>query len=49
MSQELARRTRSPLLGDLRIISLGIWGFLLQCLKSCGRTAKGPHELESGE
>jgi hypothetical protein len=49
MSKQLATRTRSSVLGDLLIIWLGTWGFLLQCLKSCGRTAKGPHELESGK
>jgi hypothetical protein len=49
MGKQLATRTRSSLLGDLRIFWLGVWGFLLQCLKSCGRTAKGPHELESDE
>jgi hypothetical protein len=40
---------RSSLLADLRIILLGTWGFLRQCLKTVGRTAKGPHELESGK
>ena len=49
MSKQLAPRRRSSLLGDLLIIWLGTWGFLVQCLKSCGRRAKEPHELESGE
>jgi hypothetical protein len=49
MSKQLATRARSSLLADLLIIWLGTWGFLLQCLKSCRPTAKGPHELESGE
>ena len=38
---------RSPLFADLWIICRGTWAFLLQSLKSWGRTAKGPHELES--
>jgi hypothetical protein len=42
-----AARSRAPLWGDLCIILLGVWGFVRQCLKSVGRTAKGPHELES--
>ncbi|HEV8547364.1 MAG TPA: hypothetical protein VGQ57_00025 [Polyangiaceae bacterium] len=28
------RRRRSPFGEDLRIVILGLWGFLLQCLKS---------------
>jgi hypothetical protein len=46
---EATRRSRAPLWADLRILVLGIWGFVRQCLKSCGRTAKQPHELESGK
>jgi hypothetical protein len=40
---------RSSLLADLWIILLGSWGFLQQCLKSWTRTAKKPHEFESGK
>jgi hypothetical protein len=40
---------RSPLLADLWIIFRGTWAFLLQSLKSWGRTAKQAHELESGK
>ena len=29
-----APRQRSPLGDDLRILILGVWGFLLQCVKS---------------
>jgi hypothetical protein len=46
---ELEQPARSPLWGDLRIVIWGIWGFLRQCLKSWGTSAKGPHELEAGE
>jgi len=41
------RRVRSPLLADLGILFFGFWGFLRQCLKSCGRSAKGQYERES--
>ena len=43
-----AARTRSSVLGDLKIIVLGVWGFIRQCLRTL--SAKGrPHELESGD
>jgi hypothetical protein len=42
-------RARSLLLADLRIILLGSWGFIRQCLESWARTGKRPHELESGK
>ena len=29
-----ARRKQSPLADDVRILCLGVWGFLLQCFKS---------------
>jgi hypothetical protein len=47
----LTRRSRAPLLGDLRILFLGIWGFLRQCVLTFGRTAKEAkerHDLDSG-
>jgi hypothetical protein len=34
MTAQLRLRKRSPLFGDLLIVWLGTWGFLLQCLKS---------------
>jgi len=43
------QRTRAPWLADLGILVFGVWGFLRQCLKSWGRSAKGPDELESGK
>jgi hypothetical protein len=43
------RDASSGLLADLRIILLGTWGFLRQCLKSWASTTKRPHELESGK
>jgi hypothetical protein len=45
MKPALARR--ASLLGDLRIILLGSWGFLRQLLLSCRRSAKAlelPHD-----
>jgi hypothetical protein len=33
MSRALARK--SPWRDDVRIVYLGVWGFLLQCLKTC--------------
>ncbi len=33
MSRVLARR-KSPLGDDVRIVAGGVWGFVLQCLKS---------------
>jgi len=29
-----ARRRKSPLADDVRIVIAGVWGFLLQCIKS---------------
>ena len=49
MARAASRARRSPLWADLRILVLGIWGFLRQSLKSWGRIAKGPDELESGK
>ena len=37
-SQSLRVRTRSSALSDLRIVLLGSWGFLRQCLKSWRRS-----------
>jgi hypothetical protein len=42
------RRSRAPLLADLWILILGVWGFLGQTLKSWSNSAKEPDELESG-
>jgi hypothetical protein len=36
----ITRRSRAPFLGDLRILLLGIWGFVRQCLLTCGRTGE---------
>jgi hypothetical protein len=47
-SASITRRSRAPLLGDLRILILGIWGFVRQCLLTFGRTAKRRHELDRG-
>jgi hypothetical protein len=47
MTEQLTLRKRAPLFGDLLIIWLGTWGFLLQCLKSW--RAKRSHELESND
>ena len=49
MSRAVNTAPRAPLWGDWCILVLGIWGFVRQCLKSAGRSAKGPHELESGQ
>jgi hypothetical protein len=37
-----AARRRAPLAADLRIVLLGILGFLLQCLKSIRRGSGSP-------
>jgi hypothetical protein len=40
---ELARR-KSPWLEDVRIIFLGVFGFIRQCIETCFRSAERPHE-----
>jgi hypothetical protein len=46
---DVVRRARAPLRADLRILLLGVWGFLRQCLKSWASPAKESDELESGQ
>jgi hypothetical protein len=49
MKPALALRRRSSLLADLRILLLGTWGFLCQCVRSIGITRERSNELESGD
>ncbi len=44
-----ALRKRSSFWGDMRIMLLGTWGFLRQCLKAWVSPAKAHDELESGQ
>ncbi|MEO6602567.1 MAG: hypothetical protein ABIQ16_21975 [Polyangiaceae bacterium] len=48
MKEAAIVRSRSSLLGDLRIVLLGVWGFFRQCLGAV-LTRGRSHELESGD
>lgn len=48
MSERTAARKRAPVLGDLLIVILGVWGFLRQCLRTV-RLRERSHELETGD
>jgi hypothetical protein len=48
MKTALAARKRASFVADLKIVLLGVWGFVLQTLKCWGRGNDESDELESG-